>query len=346
MLFDLVDMLQRKRRLIFVAMFFAIDFWLLLFCTQILQTHRADITARIHTSQATSITPTYQSSSFDMSSISTGVSHFASAVEVGVLRATVATADGITHAKQGVQTAGTTTLRATSSVITTTNHAAGKVVLFTGKIVAFPFIAAGHGIGHVASATSRAVSSPITAVIQPKQNTAVPVITPEQAHQAFLIQDGTLNVEPTKPTGAGGACDNGAGNGGYPMEWCNAAMDTIRTIGYSADRINRECTSYAYWYFTAIEGRPDFRVTGNANRWAYTSNFPTFKTPAVGAIAVETAGAYGHVAIVHALPGQMYEGKVVPAGYVLVSEMNYDWHGHFRYSYSPLGKFSAYIYAH
>jgi surface antigen len=64
----------------------------------------------------------------------------------------------------------------------------------------------------------------------------------------------------------------------------------------------------------------------------------------VGAIAVETSGYYGHVAIVQALPGETYEGQAVPAGYVLVSEMNYDWKGHFRYSYSPLSKFSAYIY--
>jgi surface antigen len=121
-------------------------------------------------------------------------------------------------------------------------------------------------------------------------------------------------------------------------------MDTIATVSYTSDPINRECTSYAYWYFTSIEGHANFRAWGNAKYWATSSNYPTHAVPAVGAIAVETAGAYGHVAIVQALPGQKYAEQVVPAGYVLVSEMNYDWHGHFRYSYSPLSKFTAYIY--
>ena len=128
------------------------------------------------------------------------------------------------------------------------------------------------------------------------------------------------------------------------MAWCNAAMDSLATVSYSSDRINRECTSYAYWYFTRVEGHTDFRVWRDAKYWSTTSNYPTHTAPRVGAIAVETAGAYGHVAIVQALPGQKYAGERVPAGYVLVSEMNFDWNGHFRYSYSSLGKFSAYIY--
>jgi surface antigen len=121
-------------------------------------------------------------------------------------------------------------------------------------------------------------------------------------------------------------------------------MDSIATVSYSSDPINRECTSYAFWYFTSVEGHAGFRATGDAKYWAATSNYPTHTAPTVGAIAVETAGAYGHVAIVQALAGQKYAGQRVPAGYVLVSEMNYDWNGHFRYSYSPLSKFSAYIY--
>lgn len=189
-----------------------------------------------------------------------------------------------------------------------------------------------------------ATNDKLAAVIHPQNSKDVPVITPEQAHQVTLIQEDTVAVTPVKPTGSGGLCDSGAGNGGYPMEWCDARMDSIATVFYSSDRINRECTSYAYWYFTTIGGHSDFHVSGNANRWARTSNYPTHTTPAVGAIVVETAGYYGHVAIVQALPGAVYDGKAVPEGYVLVSEMNYDWQGHFRYSYSPLSKFTAYIY--
>lgn len=344
MLFDLVDLLQKKRRLFFVALFILIDLWLLIFCTQTLQAHRTDITARIHSSERTQNPAEYQNDVFDFSNVTAGISRVASNIEVGALRAAIATADGVTKTGQGLQTAGKTTLRGATAAITTTNTITGRTLAFTGHIVALPFKAIGHGVGSTVGATSRLVSHPIHAVIQPKQDAAVPVITPEQAQQAHLIQDGTLNVEPIKPTGVGGACDAGAGNGGYPMDWCNAAMDSVRTVSYSNDRINRECTSYAYWYFTSVEGHTDFHVTGNANRWAYTSNYPTHKLPAVGAIAVETAGSYGHVAIVQALPGQTYDGKVVPDNYILVSEMNYDWRGHFRYSYSPLSKFSVFIY--
>lgn len=165
-----------------------------------------------------------------------------------------------------------------------------------------------------------------------------------QQQQAALIQNGTRNVLIPAPSGgSGGACDVGYGNGGYPMPWCAARQDTVPTIPYSSDWINRECTSYVYWYFTQMEGHTDLRVSGNANNWL-NSNYTAHDSPAVGAIAVETTGYYGHVAIVQALPGQTYAGNTVPDGYVLVSEMNYDWNGHFRYSFSPLSKFQGYVY--
>ncbi len=340
MLFDLVDTLQKKRRFLFVAVFVVADFWLLSFCTQTLEAHRANITERIHSSQSSQAMANYQREMVMDGGIAASLDHTASAMEVGILRATVATTDGITKAEHSMKLASTATIHATSTAAVTTVHAAGVATLFAGRVFIFPYVAMGHGIGYVFGATN----SHLAAMIQPKNDIAVPVITPEQAKQAQLIQSGTLNFEPVKPTGAGGACDSGAGNGGYPLDWCNAPIDTVQTVPYSADRINRECTSYAYWYFTTVEGHFDFHVTGNADRWAYTSNYPVHRTPAVGAVAVETAGAFGHVAIIHALPGQTYDGKTVPAGYVLVSEMNYDWYGHFRYSYSPLSKFSAYIY--
>lgn len=178
-----------------------------------------------------------------------------------------------------------------------------------------------------------------------------------QKQQAAIIQANTIAVKlkstsgtssgsgsisvPSASSGSGGACDNGNGNGGYPMAWCNAAQDSITTSGGFP---NRECTSYAYWYFTSIEGHSDFYDTGNANQWLNNSNYATHSSPAVGAIAVETAGTYGHVAIIQGLPGQTVDGDTVLSGYVLVSEMNYDWNGHFRYSYSPLTKFAGYIY--
>jgi peptidoglycan DL-endopeptidase CwlO len=136
---------------------------------------------------------------------------------------------------------------------------------------------------------------------------------------------------PPSSSGAGGACDIGYGNGGYPLQWCNATQDTIPTIPYSSDPINRECTSFAYWYFNSVEGK-SLHVEGNAKDWAYTADRPVDRTPSVGAIGVKTAGPYGHVVIVVALPGQTYRGVYVPAGQVLTMSMNYDYQGHFHYS--------------
>jgi peptidoglycan hydrolase CwlO-like protein len=164
-----------------------------------------------------------------------------------------------------------------------------------------------------------------------------------EAEQAALNQQGTQGVYVPGSGGAGGLCDNGKGNGGYPMQWCNVAQDSVRTsFGYSNN--NRECTSFAFWYFTSVLGHLDFRVSGNANQWLGTSSYPTHSIPAVGGLAVETAGTFGHVAVVQALSGQTYQGLHVPDGYLLVSEMNYDYNGHFRYSFSPLSKFTGYIY--
>jgi peptidoglycan hydrolase CwlO-like protein len=160
------------------------------------------------------------------------------------------------------------------------------------------------------------------------------------AQQAAIIQAGTRSV------GSGGTytsntCNNGSGSGGYPAGWCDSVQDSFNPIGGFP---NRECTSYAYWYFTQVEGHTDFQVSGNANEWLGTSSYPTHSAPQVGGLAVETAGEFGHVAVVQALPGQSFQGGTVPAGYIGVSEMNYDFAGHFRYSYSPLSKFAGYIY--
>jgi hypothetical protein len=347
MLFDMVDTLQKKRRLLFVAGFVAIDMWLLTLCSQTLQAHRPNITAHIHSYESSS-SYEYRGDQFGLYDMSVSVNHAVNRVEVGTLRAVVAITDGLTATKRTLATTGKATLRAmgrgTTIAASTTLRITHSTLVFSWRAETFPLVAVSHGAGYTFRGISGVTDKPLNSIIQPKQDAARPTITPEQIQQASLIQSGTQEVKSTRIAGSGGACDGGAGNGGYPMDWCGAPMDSVRTVSYSPDRINRECTSYAFWYFTQIEGHADFHVTGNANRWPSTSNYPTHQAPAVGAIAVETAGAYGHVAIVQALPGQTYDGKVTPSGYVLVSEMNYDWHGHFRYSYSPLSKFSSYIY--
>jgi len=355
MLFDLVERLHNKRRVFYIAAFIIFDLWLLSLCNQTLQVHRADMTGKISSYESTQTLPTYQQAVLYGDGLTGGLNEAMAAAEAGTMRALVATTDNFTKAEQNTQAAGNaavetastaanTTAQAISTEATTSVRIFGYTTGAASRVATLPFVAVGQGARFAAGSVSKLTSNHLASVIKPKMNASAPVITPEQAQQVSIIQSGTLDVEPVRPIGTGGACDSGAGNGGYPMDWCDAPMDTIRTVAYSADRINRQCTSYAYWYFTQVKGHTDFHVTGNANRWAYTSNYPTHNTPAVGAIAVVTSGYYGHVAIVQALPGQVYDGKTVPDGYVLVSEMNYDWQGHFRYSYSPLSKFSAYIY--
>ncbi len=158
-----------------------------------------------------------------------------------------------------------------------------------------------------------------------------------EAQQAAInASDSTqINIPPSS-SGAGGACDVGYGNGGYPIKWCSAPQDTIPTIPYSGDPINRECTSFAYWYFNSVEGKP-LHVYGNAKDWAYTADRPVDQTPSVGAIGVKTAGPFGHVVIVVAKAGQSYGGITVPSGDVLTMSMNYDYQGHFHYSEYAVG---------
>ncbi len=142
-----------------------------------------------------------------------------------------------------------------------------------------------------------------------------------KAEQAAIIEAASNSYNGSIPGasgGSGGACDNGHGNGGYPSTWCNAPQDSIITPwGYS-----RECVSWAGWRRQQL-GRPVY-AWGNANQWgagARAAGFTVNSTPSVGAVAETTAGAYGHVAVVEAISG----------GNVIVSEMNYDGMGHFRY---------------
>jgi peptidoglycan hydrolase CwlO-like protein len=169
----------------------------------------------------------------------------------------------------------------------------------------------------------------------------------------------SVRVSATASSGGGGACDIGSGNGGYPAAWCDTAQDAITdSNGFP----NRECTSFAYWYFTTQEGQSSFRVSGNAGWWWETSNYAvsTYPDVKVGALGVEPSsslnapvpslhgGYYGHVMVVLAdgsSSGTTYNGSLpytsaaagtyVPAGDVLVMSMNEDEEGHFMYNLWP-----------
>jgi len=164
-----------------------------------------------------------------------------------------------------------------------------------------------------------------------------------------------IHVNPSpNVAAAAGTCNPPSideGNGGYPATWCDTSQDTIATLpGDGGTGDNRECTSFAYWYFTTVEGN-SLSVSGNAGQWWYTASQPVDQTPQVGAIGVEPEDSaphyspFGHVMIVLALSGTTYDGSLpyssnaagtaVPAGDVLVMSMNEDEQGDFMYDLWP-----------
>ena len=181
------------------------------------------------------------------------------------------------------------------------------------------------------------------------------LIAEQAAANASIARNAGISNIPSG--GSGGACDIGQGNGGYPMTLCNAYQDAIVD---NAGFPNRECTSFANWYFTTVEGQSNFSVSGNAGWWYLTSNYPAITWGGgvkPGALGIEPSsslnspvpslhgGYYGHVMIVLALPGTTYNGSfpytaayngVVPQGYVLVMSMNEDEAGHFMYNLWPI----------
>ena len=159
-------------------------------------------------------------------------------------------------------------------------------------------------------------------------NAKISSLMAQQAAALAAASSSWNGTIPGASGGHGGACDNGHGNGGYPMAWCNAPQDYP---GYGGPwGYNRECVSWAGYRRQQL-GRPVY-AWGNANVWddgARSSGYRVDYSPEVGAVAQTDAGPYGHVAVVEAVQG----------GSVIVSEMNYDGYGHFRYGSYPVGYF-------
>ncbi|MBI3889163.1 CHAP domain-containing protein, partial [Candidatus Saccharibacteria bacterium] len=102
------------------------------------------------------------------------------------------------------------------------------------------------------------------------------------------------------------------------------------------------CTWYAYDR-RAQMGRPVGSFWGNANTWAVyarAAGYPVNRTPAQGAVLVDTAGYFGHVAVVESVSGN---------GDVTISEMNnyaYGGFGIVNKRTISAGQAAAYTYIH
>lgn len=130
---------------------------------------------------------------------------------------------------------------------------------------------------------------------------------------------------------------NSTGESGYRLQ------STISRGGLSSNTYAwGNCTWYAFER-RAQMGRPVGNFWGNANTWAIyarSAGYTVNRTPLAGAVLVDTAGYYGHVAIVE---------SVGPNGDVTLSEMNNYAYGGFGVVNSrtiSAGQAAAYTYIH
>jgi surface antigen len=86
----------------------------------------------------------------------------------------------------------------------------------------------------------------------------------------------------------------------------------------------RNCTDYAAWKLASLGVQPaQYQGLGNANTWgtrAAAHGVVNNTTPAVGSVAVSTAGSFGHVAVVVAVTG----GQITVSQYNQQQDGNYN----------------------
>lgn len=155
----------------------------------------------------------------------------------------------------------------------------------------------------------------------------------------IVVPGGVLpdNQRPGYQAPAGPVRSGYAGSGsGFRVNSSIASSTAGNTYAYG------NCTWYAFERRKQM-GRPVGSFWGNANTWAIyarSAGFPVNRTPAAGAVLVDTSGYFGHVAVVESVSGN---------GDIVISEMNNYAYGGFgivdRRTISA-GQASAYTYIH
>ena len=123
---------------------------------------------------------------------------------------------------------------------------------------------------------------------------------------AFLFGGGTVHAN---------QANNGSQARGddYPYYYKNGSQKIDKWRMYSG-----QCTSFAAFRLSSINGFELPAAYGNANQWGYRAQKEGYRVdqqPAIGAIAWSTRGQYGHVAWVSNVIGDMIE----------IEEYNYDY---------------------
>lgn len=166
-----------------------------------------------------------------------------------------------------------------------------------------------------------------------------------QAQQRAAIAALTNNGRNTSGSAGSFVFRNFSGNqgscgGGYPSEWCNAALDGSTD---SWDLFTRECVSYTAWaaYTRFNKNVTSFAGSGFAYQWPNTASAlmgaNVDNTPEVGSIAIAPISGYtllGHAMVVEQVYGD---------GWIRVSQYNFAGTG--EYSTMDL-KVSSAVYVH
>ena len=99
----------------------------------------------------------------------------------------------------------------------------------------------------------------------------------------------------------------------YPAHYKNGSQEIDKWRMYS-----RQCTSFAAFRLSNVNGFEIPAAYGNANEWGYRARREGYRvdnTPAIGSIAWSTAGGYGHVAWVSNVMGDNIEIEEYNYGY-------------------------------
>lgn len=99
----------------------------------------------------------------------------------------------------------------------------------------------------------------------------------------------------------------------YPVYYKNGSQEIDQWRMYS-----RQCTSFAAFRLSNVNGFEIPRAYGNANEWGYRARREGYRvdnTPTIGSIAWSTTGTYGHVAWVSNVMGDQIEIEEYNYGY-------------------------------
>lgn len=117
----------------------------------------------------------------------------------------------------------------------------------------------------------------------------------------------------------------------YPVYYKNGSQEIDKWRMYS-----RQCTSFAAFRLSNVNGFEIPAAYGNANEWGYRARREGYRVdnrPSIGSIAWSTAGGYGHVAWVSNVMGDNIE----------IEEYNYDYKGNYNKRIVKANKMTGFI---